>query len=100
MIIGHWILEAGYAEELFYSCFKKLAKAKSSHVYRSVQRTRYPFESFAFLAIAISCLGLFGPASFMTELRTKERRVWGKRKNKMETGGRRPDSGLGYTVPD
>jgi putative ABC transport system permease protein len=42
------------------------------NVYRSVQRTWYIFESFAFLAIFVSCLGLFGLASFMTELRTKE----------------------------
>jgi putative ABC transport system permease protein len=32
----------------------------------------YLFEAFAFLAIFISCLGLFGLASFMTEVRTKE----------------------------
>jgi putative ABC transport system permease protein len=42
------------------------------NVYRSVQRTWYIFESFAFLAIFVSCLGLFGLASFMIELRTKE----------------------------
>jgi putative ABC transport system permease protein len=43
-----------------------------NNLYRSVQRTWHLFESFAFLAIFISCLGLFGLASFMTELRTKE----------------------------
>jgi len=41
-------------------------------LYSSVERTWHLFESFAFLAIFISCLGLFGLASFMTELRTKE----------------------------
>jgi putative ABC transport system permease protein len=43
-----------------------------NNLYRSVQRTWHLFESFAFLAVFISCLGLFGLASFMTELRTKE----------------------------
>lgn len=43
-----------------------------NNLYQSVQRTWHLFESFAFLAIFISCLGLFGLASFMTEVRTKE----------------------------
>jgi putative ABC transport system permease protein len=43
-----------------------------NNLYRSIQHTWYLFESFAFLAIFISCLGLFGLASFMTEIRTKE----------------------------
>jgi putative ABC transport system permease protein len=51
--------------------FKFLDQTINS-LYRSVQRTWHLFESFAFLAIFISCLGLFGLASFMTELRTKE----------------------------
>jgi ABC-type antimicrobial peptide transport system permease subunit len=43
-----------------------------NNLYRSVLQTWHLFEAFAFLAIFISCLGLFGLASFMTELRTKE----------------------------
>jgi ABC-type antimicrobial peptide transport system permease subunit len=43
-----------------------------NNLYQSVQRSLYIFEYFAFLAIFISCLGLFGLASFITELRTKE----------------------------
>ena len=43
-----------------------------NNLYQSVRRSLYLFEYFAFLAIFISCLGLFGLASFMTELRTKE----------------------------
>jgi putative ABC transport system permease protein len=41
-------------------------------LYRSEQRMGMLFYSFALLAILISCLGLFGLASFMTEKRTKE----------------------------
>jgi ABC-type antimicrobial peptide transport system permease subunit len=40
--------------------------------YRSEKRIGKIFRSFAFLAIFISCLGLFGLASFMAEQRTKE----------------------------
>jgi putative ABC transport system permease protein len=43
-----------------------------NNLYLSVQRSWYIFEFFAFLAIFISCLGLFGLASYMTELRIKE----------------------------
>lgn len=41
-------------------------------LYRSEERIATIFQYFAFLAIFISCLGLFGLASFMTEQRTKE----------------------------
>jgi putative ABC transport system permease protein len=41
-------------------------------LYRSEKRVGALFSSFAALAIFISCLGLFGLASFMTEQRTKE----------------------------
>jgi len=41
-------------------------------MYRSEQRTRKIFSYFTFLAIFISCLGLFGLASFTIERRTKE----------------------------
>ena len=41
-------------------------------LYRSEQRIGTIFRYFSFLAIFISCLGLFGLASFMAEQRTKE----------------------------
>jgi putative ABC transport system permease protein len=40
--------------------------------YRTDQRTGSLFKTFAFLAIFISCLGIFGLAAFMAERRTKE----------------------------
>jgi len=40
--------------------------------YRTERRIGSLFNSFTWLAIFISCLGLFGLASFMTEQRTKE----------------------------
>jgi len=51
--------------------FKFLDKTVDN-LYQYIQRTWYIFEAFAFLAIFISCLGLFGLASFMIEMRTKE----------------------------
>jgi ABC-type antimicrobial peptide transport system permease subunit len=41
-------------------------------MYRTEQRVGTIFRSFAILAIIISCLGLFGLASFLAERRTKE----------------------------
>jgi putative ABC transport system permease protein len=41
-------------------------------LYRREQRTVLIFNVFTALALVISCLGLFGLAVFMTELRTKE----------------------------
>ena len=41
-------------------------------MYKSEQRLGKIFPYFAFLAIFISCLGLFALASFMAEQRTKE----------------------------
>ncbi len=41
-------------------------------LYRSEQKTGSVFGYFTFLAIFISCLGLFGLAAQMTEMRTKE----------------------------
>jgi putative ABC transport system permease protein len=41
-------------------------------LYRSEQRMGTLFDHFAVLAVVISCLGLFGLASFMAEKRTKE----------------------------
>lgn len=43
-----------------------------NQLYQSELRTGKIFKSFAFLAILISCLGLFGLASFTVEQRTKE----------------------------
>jgi ABC-type antimicrobial peptide transport system permease subunit len=41
-------------------------------LYKSEQKTASVFGYFTFLAIFISCLGLFGLAAQMTEMRTKE----------------------------
>ena len=41
-------------------------------LYRTEQRMGKIFDYFSFLAIIISCLGLIGLSSFMTERRTKE----------------------------
>ena len=41
-------------------------------LYRSEARTGTIIRAFAFLAIVVSCLGLFGLASFTAERRTKE----------------------------
>jgi len=41
-------------------------------LYRSEMRTGSIVSSFAILTILVSCMGLFGLASFMTEQRTKE----------------------------
>ena len=41
-------------------------------MYRNEERMRTLMNTFAVLAIVISCLGLFGLASFMAERRTKE----------------------------
>jgi len=43
-----------------------------NRLYLSDQRTGRVFQSFMFLALFISCLGLFGLASYMAEQRTKE----------------------------
>ena len=51
--------------------FKFLDKTVDNH-YQSIKHAWYLFEAFAFLAILISCLGLFGLASYMIEKRTKE----------------------------
>ena len=40
--------------------------------YRTDQRTGSLFKTFAFLAIFISCMGIFGLAAFLAERRTKE----------------------------
>ncbi len=42
------------------------------HLYRSEEQSSVIFRYFATLAVLISCLGLFGLASFLTEQRTKE----------------------------
>jgi putative ABC transport system permease protein len=42
------------------------------NLYRTEQRISKIFTCFSFLAIIISCLGLIGLSSFMTERRTKE----------------------------
>ncbi len=43
-----------------------------NQLYRPEQRMGVIFNLFSLLAILISCMGLFGMASFMTEQRTKE----------------------------
>jgi putative ABC transport system permease protein len=46
--------------------------ADFDNLYRAEQRVSKIFRYFSFLAIIISCLGLIGLSSFMTERRTKE----------------------------
>jgi len=46
--------------------------AEYENIYLSEKRTGRLFQYFSFLAIFISCLGLFGLSSFMAEQRTKE----------------------------
>ena len=41
-------------------------------MYETDQKTSELFRYFTFLAVFISCLGLFGMVSYITELRTKE----------------------------
>ncbi|WDF53875.1 ABC transporter permease [Mucilaginibacter sp. KACC 22063] len=43
-----------------------------ANMYSDVQRTGHIFTSFAVLAIAIACLGLFALSAFMAEQRSKE----------------------------
>jgi ABC-type antimicrobial peptide transport system permease subunit len=43
-----------------------------NRMYRWIERTMAIFRSFAFLAIFVSSIGLFGLAAFMAEQRTKE----------------------------
>jgi putative ABC transport system permease protein len=42
------------------------------NLYTNEQKVRTLFNYFTFMAIFISCLGLFGLASYLTEQRTKE----------------------------
>lgn len=56
------------------------------NVYRSEQRIGKIFGSFSVLTIIISCLGLIGLSSFMTERRTKEigiRKINGAKSNEI-----------------
>jgi putative ABC transport system permease protein len=56
------------------------------NVYRTEQRIGKIFGSFSILAIIISCLGLIGLSSYMTESRTKEigiRKINGARSNEI-----------------
>ena len=46
--------------------------AEYENIYLSEKKTGKLFQYFSFLAIFISCLGLFGLSSFMAEQRTKE----------------------------
>lgn len=43
-----------------------------ARMYEDVQRTANLFTIFAFLAIIVACLGLFGLSAFLTEQRSKE----------------------------
>lgn len=56
------------------------------NMYQTEQRINRIFTWFAFLAIVISCLGLIGLSSFMTERRTKEigiRKINGAKSNEI-----------------
>ncbi|NOR15615.1 MAG: FtsX-like permease family protein, partial [Candidatus Aminicenantes bacterium] len=68
----------GYLEEVWnkfapgYDFSYSFMDEALDDLYRAEQRTGTIFQYFSFLAILISCLGLFGLASFMAEQRTKE----------------------------
>ena len=68
----------GYIEEVWnkfapgYDFNYRFMDEALDDLYRAEQRTGTIFRYFSFLAILISCLGLFGLASFMAEQRTKE----------------------------
>jgi ABC-type antimicrobial peptide transport system permease subunit len=55
-----------------YSVDFKFLDEDYDNMYRTEQRMGKIFGYFSFLAIIISCLGLIGLSSFMTERRTKE----------------------------
>lgn len=57
-----------------------------ARMYEDVKRTASVFTTFAFLAIIVACLGLFGLSAFMVEQRAKEisiRKVLGASLNKI-----------------
>ncbi len=62
----HKKIEPGYPAVLTF------LDERFDRLYRSENRMGQLFKYFAFLAVFISCLGLFGLASFMGEQRTKE----------------------------
>ena len=55
-----------------YSFTYQFADQQLAELYRTEQRVSRLFKYFSIFAIFISCLGLFGLASFMTEQRQKE----------------------------
>jgi putative ABC transport system permease protein len=63
-----------------YSFEYQFLDDRIARLYDNDRRTKKIFHYFTFIAIFISCLGLFGLASFMTQLRTREigiRKVFG-----------------------
>ncbi len=55
--------------------FYEFLNEKISNFYKAEQKTGVIFKYFTFLAVFISCLGLFGLASFTAEQRTTERGI-------------------------
>ncbi|TAG19388.1 MAG: ABC transporter permease [Cytophagia bacterium] len=66
-------LEAVYKKNIPNSAFEYLfVDAHLENLYRAEKRISKIINVFAFLAIFIACLGLFGLATFSAEVRTKE----------------------------
>jgi ABC-type antimicrobial peptide transport system permease subunit len=70
-VIEH-IKEVYKSHNLNYPLDFRFVEDDYNNLYRTEQRMSKIFGYFSFLAIIISCLGLIGLSTFMTERRTKE----------------------------
>jgi ABC-type antimicrobial peptide transport system permease subunit len=68
----HYIKKIYKKIEPGYPAVLTFLDERFDRLYRSENRMGQLFKYFAFFAVFISCLGLFGLASFMVEQRTKE----------------------------